>query len=173
MKIFQKRFVRRIFISKDLEELIENLQPWIDEVNRGDSPLMFQVSSYFLRKYGSSAAPRFFKKIVASEIFRLTGIEDMRCTILLAIVDAYKAFDPNKGSNLASWLSWRIPYIMSKYVQCMKVDHIEPYEKTYEEDYSILDDNKIIADIIFDDLNLSDSHKQYYRKKVNDKCRNT
>lgn len=164
MKIFQKRFVRLIYVSKNLEELIENLQPWIEDVNKPTSPMMAQVASYFLRRQGSSAAPKFYKKIVAQEIYRLTGPEDLKCTILLAIVDAYKTFMYGRGTKLSDWLSWRIPYVISRYVSAIEVKHIYPTDELYEEDYSFIEDKKNLIDIIAKDLKISHSHKTYFMK---------
>lgn len=165
MKIFQKRYVRLIAISRNLEELLENLNSWVEQVNTPISPFMLQVSSYFLRKQGSSAAPKLFKRIVASELYRLAGSEDLKCTILLAIIDAYKTHDYNKGSNLINWLSWRIPYITSKYLQCIQVRYIEPFIEEYEPDYSIIEGKNKQLDIIFEDLKLPRTHRQYYRRE--------
>lgn len=164
MKIFHRRFARLIYISENLEELLINLRPWINIVNRPDSPFMLQVASYFLRKQGSSAAPKFFKQIVASEIFRIIGKEDIECTILLAIIDAHKHFLYGKGTDIVNWLSWRVPYITSKYVRCIEVNSIEPFEEAYEEDYSRLDYKNRQLDIIARELRMSGSHKEYYRK---------
>ncbi len=165
MKIFHKRFVRLIHLSKNLDELIYNLQPWIEEVNKPDSPFMIQTSTYFLRRQGSSLAPRFFKKVVASELYRLTGKEDMKATILLGLIEAYRTFLYGKGSNISNWLSWKIPYIVSKYIQPIQVKYIEPTNEFYEEDYSLIDDKKNFLDIITNNTEISNSQKKYYLSK--------
>jgi hypothetical protein len=132
LKIFRKYYVRYLYTLNKLDDIIELLIPWIDEVLYKDSPFLLEVASYRLRKYGCSYAPKIFKTVIANEILRLNELEDLRSMVLLAIVISYRRYNPAKGKvDLTNWLSWTIPYELSKLVTWKITHPIEPAEVEY------------------------------------------
>ena len=171
MKIFPKFYTRRLYRVNKLEDILKILEPWIDKVLYKESPFLRQVASYHLRQFGSSSAPRLFKSIVAGEIYRLNEEEDLKASLRAAIVIAYRKYNPAKGNvSLVNWLSWKIPYEMSKWVTWKVTHPIEPFiedflpaeiirfERTLEKERQI--------GILSEDLNLEKQVKQYYLRKA-------
>lgn len=171
MKIFPKRYFLKLYYSKDLNEILSILDSWIDLVTKPNSPFLRQIASYHLRLYGSSYAPRIFKRVIADEMLRLNEKEDIRATINLAIIESYREFDPKKGTDLITWLSWRIPFHCSEWLTYQVTHPIEPFDESvlspeiikFEE---LLHSGEKVA-IISQDLELSRFTKHYYLKGKN------
>ena len=171
MKIFKRFYVRRLYRTNKLEEILDILDLWIEEVLYENSPFLRQVASYHLRPLGSSSAPRFFKRILAGEILRLNEEEDLRSSVLLSIIISFRKYNPAKGNvSLVTWLSWNIPYELSKLVTWRIVHPVGPFEeyffspeiKEFEEVCGI--ERQI--DILSIDLGLERQSKYYYLQKV-------
>jgi hypothetical protein len=174
MKIFRKFYVRRLYRVYKLEDILEVLKPWVKEVLYENSPFLRQVASYRLRDQGGSSCPRIFKTILGNEIFRLMEIEDLEASLRVAIVVSYREYNPAKGNvSLVNWLSWRIPYELSKLVT-WKVTHpigpfdeafspaeIDIFERTFELERQIV--------ILSKDLQIDKQAKYYYLKKAKEK----
>ena len=132
VKIFKKFYARRLYRACGLESILDILDPWVDDVLFEVSPFLRQVASYHLRPFGSSSAPRFFKTVIAHEILRLNEPEDLRAAVKLAVIICYRGYRPSKGNvDLVTWLSWRIPYELSKLVAWRKAHPIEPFEECF------------------------------------------
>ncbi len=171
MKIFPKCYARELYHSVHLAEVTAILDPWIDEVLYSKSPFLRQVASYYLRVYGSSSAPRFFKNLIGDEILRLNEPEDLKASIHAAIIIAYREFKPYiTDQSMVTWLSWRIPYEVSKLVtwrvihpigpfdECFLPPEIDEFERTFEVERQI--------GIISKDLGLERQSKSFYLQKV-------
>jgi hypothetical protein len=127
VRIFPKYYARRIYFARNLEKIIEELNPWIDEVISGPTPFLQRVSGYILKNQGHGCAPDIYKKVVSTEIIRLTGHKDLKAIVFLAIVESYRKYDPSKGRcDIVTWLAWQIPYIVSKWVTWKVTHPIEP-----------------------------------------------
>ncbi len=171
MKIFRRHYVLQLYRTSDLTDIINILNPWVDEIIYYDSPFLRQVASYHLRVFGSSSAPRFFKTILAGEILRLTELEDLKASIMLALVIAYRAYNPSKGNvSLVTWLSWKIPYEVSKLVTWKVTHPISPVDEFYvSRDFDRFCDTVEIVKqigILSEDLDLDKQTKYYYSRKV-------
>jgi len=130
MKIFRKHYVRRLYHAKTLEEIVKVLEPWGEEVLQPDSLFLSQVASYKLRIYGCSYAPTIFKQALGRVFLQLYEMEDLRASLRLAIVEAYRSYDSGKGRvDYVNWLSWKIPYEMSKLLTWRIVRYIYPLEE--------------------------------------------
>lgn len=116
MKIFHWKYVRPLQEASSLLEIVAILSPWIDEVVYPGSPFLRQVVSFSLQKFGGSTAPRSLKEYMAEILLSLNSKEDIRSAIFLSIVEAYRVYEYNRGTDLVSFLSWRVPYYCSKYL---------------------------------------------------------
>jgi hypothetical protein len=170
MKIFPRKFVRQLYRTNNLEEILSILSPWITLVAKPQSPFMRQVASYLLRKQGGSYAPRFFKEIVASEIIRLTESEDLTSILNLSIIESFAEFRPGKGTDLVNWLSWKIPYHCSKLVTYRAIHSIEPCERSAIPknltEFEGIEATKRKVAIICSDLGLKRQNRYYYLKEL-------
>ena len=171
MKIFPKAYARQLYHATHLAEIIAILDPWIDEVVYPKSPFLRQIASYFLRPFGRSSAPRFFKNLVGDEILRLNDFEDLRSSIHLAIIKSYRDYKPYlSDQSLVTWMSWKIPYEVSKLVTWQVTHPIGPFEESFFPP-EILDFENTFeferqVDIISKDLKLEKQSKYYYLQKV-------
>lgn len=178
MRIFRRHYVLRLYRTNDLDNILDILENWIDEVLYEDSPFLRQVASYHLRRLGSSSAPRFFKKILANEILRLTELEDLKASVRMSVVVSYRNYKPSKGNvSLVTWLSWRIPYELSKLVTWRVAHPVEPFEEVFllpdivEFDETSERERQVV--IISNDLGLEKQTKYYYLRKVKEYTCNT
>jgi hypothetical protein len=174
LRIFHKAYARQLYHASHLAEVIAILDPWIDEILYPGSPFLRQVASYFLRPYGRSSSPRFFKNLVGSEILRLNELEDLKSSINLAIVISYRDYKPYySDQSRVTWMSWRIPYEVSKLVTWRVVHPIEPCEECFLpleiEEFNRVFEIKRQIGIISKDLCLEKQYKYYYLQKVKDK----
>jgi hypothetical protein len=170
VKIFEKFYVRRLYRAKTLNEILNILDPWINEVLYINSPFLRQVASYHLRKFGSSYAPKIFKNTIGNEILRLNDFEDLRSCIILSIIESYRAYNSMKGNvNLINWLSWKIPYEVSKLVTWRVTHNIYPFNEEFNDPLinTFEDQNRIEYQInlLCSDLNLDSQTKYYYLRK--------
>lgn len=177
MRIFKRYYARRLYRTNKLSDILDILEDWPGGVLYEGSPFLRQVASYYLNFYGGSYAPRFFKTIIADEILRLNEKEDLIGYLKLAIILSYRNYKPSKGNvSLVTWLSWRIPYELSKLVT-WKVTHpigpfdesfipaeIERFEETFETERQVA--------ILSEDLGLEKQSKYYYLQKVKEKACN-
>ena len=174
MKIFPKKYFRELCQSKSLEESLTILQAWIVLVLVPNSPFLRQVSTYHLREFGSSYAPRFFKKIVSQEILRLYESEDLKSLLTLAIIESYREFDPDRGLSRLNFMSWRIPYLFARQIKIRKTHLIEPFEEAYyPDDYKIIEETdwgKFHFDIIYKEAKVSRTQTPRLGKKETKQC---
>ena len=82
-------------------------------------------------------APPSIKEAMSLLISKTYEREDIVQSIIAAFIEAYRTWKPNKGSDLINWLSWRVPYLTSKYFNpyaCAKSEHLisEKYVKDLE-----------------------------------------
>ena len=176
MRIFPRFYALRLYRTNQLEDILDILDSWVDEVLYENSPFLRQVASYHLRPTGRSSSPRIFKRILANEILRLTEPEDLKAIVKLAIVVSYRNYKPSKGNvSLVNWLSWRIPYEVSKWVTWREAHPVEPFEEAFlppeidefERTFEI--ERQIV--ILSKDLGLEKQIKYYYLQKVKeDEC---
>jgi hypothetical protein len=173
MKIFSKFYVRRLYRTRTLNEVLSVLDSWIDEVLYRDSPFLQQIASHFLRKYGSSYAPRFFKRVLGNEILRLNHYDDLRSCVILAIIESYRDYNPAKGNiTLVNWLSWRIPYEVHKLVTLTETKIIVPVDIEFKDPMiERMEDSDYInhqIDIVCSDLCLGKQVRYSYKQKRKD-----
>ena len=170
MRIFPRYYARRLYRVSKLDNLIELLQPWIDEVLYYDSPFLRQVASYLLRRHGGSYAPRIFKRVISGEILRLNTLEDLRGVVNLAIVEAFRKHDPHGGTDLPNWLSWYVPYEVSKLVTWRVFKPLEPFSEAVFSielaEFENFDSSVSEIAIISSDLGLDRQKKYYYLNKM-------
>jgi len=174
MKIFSRYYTRRLYWSFCLLDILDALTPWVKEILYEGSPFLRQVATYYLRPFGSSYAPRFFKTIIAGEILRLNEMEDLHASLFLSIIEAHSRYDPDKGNtDLVNWLSWTIPYEFSKLVTWRVTHPITPFEEAVEDPQrvefeSVFEKERQVV-IMVDDLGLSRQLKYYYLNKLGGK----
>ena len=144
---------------------------WADEVIYPGSPLLRQIAAYRLKKIGGAKAPRFFKQLLGDEILRVMGKADLKASLLLGVVVAYRRFEPEKGTmTLINWLSWVAPYEASKHIYWRQFHPVEPFDEEYIpaglEEFESLNviDHRI--GILADDLGLDRQKKLYYSLKA-------
>jgi len=137
LKIFPCRYVPLIYNSISLEELLKGLSSWFEEMIYPTSPLLSKIASYFLRNIGGAWAPRSIKLLIAKEIFRCTGREDLVAALKLSFLEAYTSWREDLGTDLPNWLSWRIPYIMKRWVFVRDVKLLDS-SLVYDIDYTKL-----------------------------------
>jgi len=171
VKIFRRYYVLSLYRTNKLEEILDILEPWINEVLCIDSPFLRQVASYHLRPFENSASPKFFKNILANEIVRLNEIEDLKAAIRLSIVISYRDYNPSKGNvSLVNWLAWRIPYELSKLVTWRVVHSISPFSEDFlpseVEDFERTFEVERQIGILSKDLELNKQSMHYYLRKV-------
>ncbi len=174
MRIFQRTYALRLYRTNKLEKILEILEPWIDDVLYMGSPFLRQVASYHLRVAGSSYAPRLFKTVLASEIIRLNEMDDLKASLRLAIIIAFRMYDLSKGNvSLVTWLAWKIPYELSKLVTWRIFHPVEPYSEDYLPfmrcKFERTFEKKRQTAILAADLKLDKRSKYYYLKKVEGK----
>lgn len=167
MKIFPRFYVRRLYRVYKLSDVLRVLDPWIDDVLYPESPFLRQVASYLLRRQGGSRAPRFFKTVLAGEIWRLNEYEDLRASVQLAIVEAHRKYNPSKGKvDLVNWLSWNVPYEISKFIVWRIVAPIGPFSEAYTPSEIPLFEGISATErkigILSEDLGLDRQTKYYY-----------
>lgn len=171
MKIFPRFYVPLIGTARNIEELMPVLEHWMIKVIYPGSPFLQQVVCFYLLNYGSSYAPRFIKRLAVQELFRLNEIEDIYACVRLAIVEAYQDHDPSKGTtSIVDWLSWRIPYITSKYIT-MKITHpIEPFDEEWIsesiQEFEELDRKKTDLDILAEEGQWGKRVKYLYTRQL-------
>lgn len=177
MRIFRRFYVLRLYRAFKLEDILDILENWVAEVLCEDSPFLRQVASYHLRQHGSSYAPRFFKTVLANEILRLTELEDLKSSLKLAIIISYRNYNPSKGNvSLVDWLSWKIPYEMSKLVTWRVAHTVEPFEEAFLpveiERFERTSETERQIAILSEDLGLDKQTKYYYLRKAREKICN-
>jgi hypothetical protein len=116
LRIFPWRYVSLLRKSLSLLEVVIILSPWIDDVVYPGSPFLRQIASFTLRRFGGSSAPRVLKELIGGYILQLNSPEDIRAAVLLSIVEAYRAWDRSVGTDLASFLAWRVPLYCSRHL---------------------------------------------------------
>jgi hypothetical protein len=139
--------------------------PWVKETASEAGPFFWQVSSYYLKKHGGSYAPRLFKKIISKEIIKLNEEEDLRSIILLSIIESYREYNSSKGSvDLVNWISWMVPYKVSKMVTWRVTHPVEPSDLCVDEP-QVLDNTEKQISIIGRELGLTGKQRKFYRSK--------
>jgi len=152
-----------LYNSVSLTEVIGILIPWLDEVIYPGSPLLRQIASYHLRRLGGSLCPRSIKGFVGDSLLKGYGEKDIKATLQLAIAEAYIEYDWGiSTTKLSNWLSWRIPYIASKYLRPHFGEII--VDGSYEID--LPDMERFIVESTCDFLSLERQKKKYYIDKI-------
>lgn len=163
LRVFSKYYVRRIYRDKTLPQLLSTLDSWVDKSLQTRSKLLLQTTGYILWPVGGVFAPFSLRDIVIKEILRLNDYEDLRSSLILSIIEAYREFIPDHGTDIVNWLARRVPYLFSKVIT-WRIFHGIDENFSYSIDFSIdfrVDDVRV--DLISEQLGLSPQLKRYYK----------
>jgi hypothetical protein len=169
MKIFPKRFVRQLHHAKSLDDVIKILVPWTDKVVYDGSVVLKRVAYYVYSRRGITSPTKFLLTVMAEEIYRVTGLEDLKQILLLSVTICYRKYNPLRGNcDLINYLSWMVPYEASKLISWKAIHPIGPESlliEPIEPEFFSIEDESILRHNRFKTVYISGCRQFYKFKK--------